>query len=147
MKYLKSNVMKKVFCAFVILSVSACLSAQTTVSSFAKLGYIKQDTATISSATPAMTMDPLCEKYPWITPYVYCLNNPVKYIDPNGEDVYLLFYIVGNSRGDEAFKAAAQNWLAHYMVPSRQRARAQLVFLYKDNGCETNRKRGADRKC
>jgi hypothetical protein len=32
----------------------------------------------------------------------------VKYIDPTGEDVHLLFYTIGNNRGDEAFKAAAQ---------------------------------------
>ena len=31
-------------------------------------------------------IDPLCEKYPWITPYAYCLNNPIKYVDPDGRD-------------------------------------------------------------
>jgi len=29
-------------------------------------------------------MDPLCEKYYSISPYAYCGNNPVRYIDPNG---------------------------------------------------------------
>ena len=29
-------------------------------------------------------IDPLCEKYYSISPYVYCLNNPLKYIDPTG---------------------------------------------------------------
>jgi hypothetical protein len=33
------------------------------------------------------TMDPLSEKYPWISPYAYCLNNPVNYIDPDGREV------------------------------------------------------------
>ena len=32
-----------------------------------------------------MTMDPLCEKYYSISPYAYCNNNPVKYVDPDGE--------------------------------------------------------------
>ncbi len=30
------------------------------------------------------TMDPLCEMYYWISPYAYCMNNPIKYIDPTG---------------------------------------------------------------
>jgi RHS repeat-associated protein len=32
--------------------------------------------------------DPLCEKYYWVTPYAYCMNNPIRFIDPNGMDVY-----------------------------------------------------------
>jgi hypothetical protein len=42
-------------------------------------------TIDISSATAAMSIDPMCEKYYWISPYAYCLNNPVKYKDPNGK--------------------------------------------------------------
>ena len=34
-----------------------------------------------------MTMDPLCEKYYSVSPYAYCNNNPVKYIDSDGRDV------------------------------------------------------------
>ena len=30
------------------------------------------------------TVDPLAEKYYNISPYVYCANNPLKYIDPTG---------------------------------------------------------------
>jgi hypothetical protein len=35
-----------------------------------------------------MTTDPLAEKYYSISPYAYCANNPVKYIDPNGMDIW-----------------------------------------------------------
>ena len=31
-------------------------------------------------------MDPLGEKHPSISSYVYCINNPVRYIDPDGMD-------------------------------------------------------------
>jgi len=31
-----------------------------------------------------ISRDPLFEKYPTFTPYAYCANNPVKYIDPTG---------------------------------------------------------------
>jgi RHS repeat-associated protein len=37
-------------------------------------------------------IDPKADKYSSCTPYNYCLNNPIKYIDPKGEDVYLLFW-------------------------------------------------------
>ena len=36
------------------------------------------------------TVDPLAEKYYSISPYAYCLNNPVKNIDPDGKDVVVL---------------------------------------------------------
>jgi len=32
-------------------------------------------------------VDPLCEKYYWISPYAYCLNNPVRFTDPDGREV------------------------------------------------------------
>ena len=34
------------------------------------------------------TMDPLCEKYYDISPYVFCLNNPLRYEDPDGNSVW-----------------------------------------------------------
>lgn len=34
------------------------------------------------------TMDPMAEKKPWISPYVYCSNNPTNRIDPDGKDDY-----------------------------------------------------------
>ena len=37
------------------------------------------------SIIPSFTsLDPLCEKYYSVSPYVYCLNNPLKYVDPDG---------------------------------------------------------------
>ena len=31
-------------------------------------------------------VDPLASKYPGVSPYVYCVGNPVKYVDPDGRD-------------------------------------------------------------
>ena len=36
-------------------------------------------------------VDPLCEKYYSVSPYAYCHNNPVKYVDPDGKD-YDVYY-------------------------------------------------------
>ena len=49
-----------------------------------------ETTIDISSATAAMSIDPLCEKYYWISPYAYCANNPIKFIDPDGRDIRLV---------------------------------------------------------
>ena len=39
-----------------------------------------------------ISRDPLFEKYPSISPYAYCANNPMKYIDPNGEFPWLVIW-------------------------------------------------------
>ena len=33
-----------------------------------------------------LSVDPQASKYPSLSPYVYCADNPVKLVDPNGED-------------------------------------------------------------
>ena len=35
-----------------------------------------------------LSVDPMSDKYPSLSPYVYCADNPVKLVDPNGEDWY-----------------------------------------------------------
>lgn len=36
-----------------------------------------------------LSVDPLADKYPMISPYAYVLNNPILFFDPDGEDVWI----------------------------------------------------------
>ena len=42
-----------------------------------------------------LSVDPMAAKYPSLSPYVYCANNPVKLVDPDGEDYEVV--VVGNT--------------------------------------------------
>ena len=44
--------------------------------------------ATKNDVSKWLSPDPLSDKYPEISPYAYCGWNPVKYIDPDGRDIY-----------------------------------------------------------
>lgn len=53
------------------------------------VGFVEEKTDSLIELKPelqSMSIDPLCEKYYSISPYAYCMNNPVKYIDPDGKD-------------------------------------------------------------
>lgn len=34
-----------------------------------------------------LSVDPMADKYPWISPYAYCEWNPIKFIDPDGRKI------------------------------------------------------------
>ena len=34
-----------------------------------------------------LSVDPMSDKYPSMSPYIYCANNPVKLVDPDGEEI------------------------------------------------------------
>ncbi len=55
-------------------------------------------------APPTFTSrDPLFEKYFWMTPYAYCANNPVKYVDPDGREGITVSGSPGNHKNKRHF--------------------------------------------
>jgi len=61
------------------------------------------------------SIDPLCEKYPWISPYAVCANNPLKYADRDGEDIVIHY---------EDEKGKSRTWVFnghnHSLAPKNQ---------------------------
>ena len=37
-----------------------------------------------------LSVDPMSDKYPSMSSYVYCANNPIKLVDPNGEEIWIV---------------------------------------------------------
>jgi len=50
--------------------------------------------------------DPLAEKYYWISPYAYCLNNPILYVDPDGREVHLAFLSATHHKSLQTFMSS-----------------------------------------
>ena len=42
-----------------------------------------------------LSVDPMSDKYPSLSPFVYCANNPVRCVDPNGEEIGDIYNIFG----------------------------------------------------
>jgi len=70
--------------------------------------------------------DPLAGKYPNISPYVYCLNNPLKNVDIDGRDVILVVWATDNGRiGHAGIAVSNYNNVNGKMVPNG-------TYTYKD---------------
>ena len=48
-----------------------------------------------------LSVDPMSDKYASLSPYVYCADNPVMLVDPNGEEIGNYYDIKGNFIGSD----------------------------------------------
>ena len=63
-------------------------------------------------APPVFTSrDPLFEKYPTFSPYTYCANNPVKYVDPDGKKV-----VITGDDSEEATNQLNSSTSEHFII-------------------------------
>ncbi len=52
----------------------------------------------------------MSDKYPSLSPYVYCANNPVKLVDPNGEELTDDIVIHGKNNSSITIKTELVDW-------------------------------------
>ena len=45
-----------------------------------------------------LSVDPMADKYPSLSPYAYCANNPVKLVDPDGEDPDIFMFSLEDNK-------------------------------------------------
>ena len=73
--------------------------------------------------------DPMFEKYFWMSPYAYCANNPVKYVDPSGEAVIPTNNLKSNA-SVYAFFSVAENNSAFKTVMHRFYSNQSNVYIH-----------------
>ena len=68
-----------------------------------------------------ITIDPMAEKYPSISPYAYCAGNPIRYVDPTGMIVQM-------------FGSATEEERNRVLADLQKLSNHKLSFVQQDNG-------------
>lgn len=76
-----------------------------------------------------LTMDPQCEKAYGTSPYAYCNNNPVSAIDPDGEEIIILYRDKNGAERSFKFSGAIERNFAN--IPDNQYVKDVInAYLY-----------------
>ena len=82
-------------------------------------------------------IDPMTEKYFEISPYTYCVNNPIKFVDPNGKKIVIgtFWQRIGAALGFDNFVTKVSQQIQQNRMDSRrldavydQLEKSELVF-------------------
>ena len=93
-------------------------------------------------------MDPLCEKYYSVSPYAYCMNNPVRYMDPDGRDIVISGVLSNEALrqlqdrvGNGLTLSMSTTGTVSYMVNTNKKLRGnarRMVRMIDDNSITVN---------
>lgn len=76
-------------------------------------------------------MDPMCEKYYSVSPYVYCLGNPVKNLDEKGEEVKVYVGSCNNPNNKNLYSLGTR--LAAHDNPNAIMIVAHGIYAHEDD--------------
>jgi len=81
-----------------------------------------------------LSVDPMSDKYPSLSPYVYCANNPVKLVDPNGEewDIDGYKYYPGQNCPKDAQQSTRNKWNAMNNIYRTKEGKDVIDYMNKE---------------
>lgn len=93
------------------------------------VGFADETKPGIAPDVTSMSIDPNCEKYYSVSPYAYCLNNPIKFIDPDGRDVWEI-----NNEGRVVNRIKDKTQDSFFMVAQNENGEYERTFTTDEDG-------------
>ncbi len=88
-----------------------------------------------------LSVDPMSDKYPSLSSYTYCANNPIKLVDPNGEEITSPDgWIVDNTNKTLTWVNDMGGNICQYVggIATSFKSRSDFINEYVSNGYEIN---------
>ena len=84
-----------------------------------------------------LSVDPMAGKYPSLSPYVYCADNPVKLVDPNGEEIDIdgFRYMPGQDCPEEASESTKNKWNSLNKIYSYENGKCIIDEMDQSTSC------------
>ena len=84
-----------------------------------------------------LSVDPMSDKYPGVSPYAYCANNPVKLVDPNVREIYIdgYLYTPGQACPEKASESTRNKWESMDLIYSRENGECVIDEMVQSKSC------------